>query len=589
MRLALAQVNPTVGDVDGNAELCVRAAALAAQRGADLVVLPELVLCGYPPKDLLLAEGFVDACAAAVKLIARRIPRGVTVVLGTPLAWTSRRRGQSVRIGNGLVALREGKVIATYQKRLLPTYDVFDEDRYFAPGEKAMVIGVRGKGDARAVQVGLSICEDLWRGEDVGFADRYAGREDPVDALVKKGATVIVNPSASPFVLGKGKRHREILRGHARKHGVFVAAVNQVGGNDDLIFDGHAAVFDPRGVLVAAGRGFADDIVCLDIESERAGTAKRGRSSVAARVVDPLLTAPAEELVFRALVLGVRDYLLKTGFRSALIGLSGGVDSAVTAAIAAAALGASRVTGVLMPGPYSSDHSVSDALELAKRLGMPTTTLNISGVVDAFRPMLDESFVRHGHAAMGATLPDLAEENLQSRVRGTAIMAWSNRSGAIVLTTGNKSEMAVGYCTLYGDMNGGLAVLSDLTKQMVYRVARWMNEHPQAAGFDLPPIPEGSITKPPSAELRPNQTDQDSLPAYEVLDEILHHAIELRESPATIARRTGHDSATIKRVLRLIDISEYKRRQSATGLKITSVAFGTGRRMPIAQGWKPWR
>ncbi len=581
MRIALAQVNPTVGDVDGNTELCVRAAHLAGERGADVVVLPELVICGYPPKDLLLAEGFIAACERAVLRIAKRLPRGMTAILGTPLR--GRVRG---RIGNGLVALRDGKIVARYHKRLLPTYDVFDEDRYFAPGDEAVVLRVKGKGDAAATAIGLSICEDLWRGEDVGFADRYAGRPDPVAALVKKGATVIVNPSASPFVLGKGKRHRAILRGHAKSHGVFVAAVNQVGGNDDLIFDGHAAVFDPRGTLVAAGRGFADDIVCFDVHPK----VGRAKTSVAraARVIDPLAIATQEELVFRALVLGVRDYCLKTGFRSAVIGLSGGIDSAVTAAIAAAALGASRVTGVLMPGPYSSEHSVSDANDLATRLGMPTTTLNITGVVDAYRPMLDPAFAAAGLKRLGESLPDLSEENLQSRVRGTAIMAWSNRSGAIVLTTGNKSEIAVGYCTLYGDMNGGLAVLSDLTKHMVYALAKWMNANPTLAGFERAPIPEGSITKPPSAELRPNQTDQDSLPEYDVLDEILHHAIELREAPATIARRTKHDLATIKRVMRLIDISEYKRRQGATGLKITSVAFGTGRRVPIAQQWRPW-
>ncbi len=581
MRIALAQVNPTVGDVNGNAELCVRAAHLAAERQADVVVLPELVICGYPPKDLLLAEGFVGACESAVRRIAKRLPRGLTIILGTPVR--SRVRG---RIGNGLVAVRDGKILGEYHKRLLPTYDVFDEDRYFVPGDEAVVLRIKGKGDAVATPVGLSICEDLWRGEDVGFAERYAGRPDPVAALVKKGARLIVNPSASPFVLGKGKRHRAILRGHAKRHGVYVAAVNQVGGNDDLIFDGHAAVFDPRGAIIAAGRGFADDIVCFDVPAQvKAESKNSGRTR---RIADPLATTAPEELVFRALVLGVRDYCLKTGFRSAVIGLSGGIDSAVTAAIAAAALGASRVTGILMPGPYSSEHSVTDALELARRVGMPTTTLNITGVVDSYRPMLDSAFAATGLHRLGESLPDLAEENLQSRVRGTAIMAWSNRSGAIVLTTGNKSEMAVGYCTLYGDMNGGLAVLSDLTKHMVYALARWMNAHPERAGFEGPPIPEGSISKPPSAELRPNQTDQDSLPEYDVLDEILHHAIELRESPATIQRRTRHDLATIKRVMRLIDISEYKRRQSATGLKVTSVAFGTGRRVPIAQQWRPW-
>jgi len=595
MRIALAQVNPTVGDIDANAELCARAAALAEERGADLLVFPELVLCGYPPKDLLLAEGFVHACERACRTLARIVPRGMTIVLGTPTRAGKRAKGG---IANALVALRGGTIIATYHKRLLPTYDVFDEDRYFTPGDDAVVLRVRGTSDAKPTAVGLSICEDLWRGEDAGFSQRYAGRADPVAALVRAGAKVIVNPSASPFVVGKGKRHRAILRGHAKKHGVWVAAVNQVGGNDDLVFDGHAAVYDPSGTLVAAGRGFGDDLVCIDVPAGGGKTSKASRAKAlssaampakAARVADPLLSASEPELIFRALVLGVRDYCLKTGFRSAVIGLSGGIDSAVTAAIAVAALGPTNITGLLMPGPYSSDHSISDALDLAARLGITTATLRVTGAVDAFRPMLDPAFTANHLAALGATLPDLAEENLQSRVRGTAIMAWSNRSGAIVLTTGNKSEMAVGYCTLYGDMNGGLAVLSDVTKQMVYAMACWMTEHFEHAGFAVAPIPVGSIDKPPSAELRPNQTDQDSLPEYAVLDEILQRAVEGRESPATIARRTRIDAATVRRVMRLIDLSEYKRRQAATGLKVTSVAFGTGRRMPIAQRWRPWR
>jgi NAD+ synthetase len=569
MRLALAQMNPTIGDLDANTRRILDFSLRAADARADLVVFPELCICGYPPKDLLLAEGFVALCDAAVRMIAANVPRGLTVIIGMPLASPGGLR-------NALAVLRDGVIVATYAKRLLPTYDVFDEDRYFEPGDAPCVVDVPTATGGH-IRIGLTICEDLWKGEDAGFAQRYLDKPDPVPSLIAAGASLIVNPSASPFVLGKGLRHREILRKQATRHRVPVAAVNQVGGNDDLIFDGHAAVFDASGTLIAAGPGFEESLLVTDIPS-------------LTPTPDPAF-APDEELAYHALVLGVRDYCRKTGFSKALLGLSGGIDSALTVVLAAAALDPANVLGVAMPGPYSSDHALADARASADALGVPFTVLPIERPMLAAAASLDDAFRALRQPALGAVLPDIAEENLQSRLRGTLLMGLSNRTGAIVLTTGNKSELAVGYCTLYGDMNGGLAVLSDVTKNLVYRLARWINANPARLGIPglfRPPIPEGSITKPPSAELRPNQTDQDSLPPYDMLDAIIERAVERRQSPDRIIAETGFEPAVVRRVARLIDLSEYKRKQAAVGLKVTTVAFGSGRRVPIAQGWKPW-
>jgi NAD+ synthase (glutamine-hydrolysing) len=586
MKIALAQFNPTVGDMPGNAAGMARFIAQARDSGADLIVFPELALCGYPPKDLLLQEGFVDSCVKHARTLGEQHSTGLTVVFGVPLPVERTGPGgegpggkgpggEGRGLANALVAYRDGKMVAYYDKRLLPTYDVFDEDRYFVPGNRPVVIEVPSRG-GRSVRVGLSICEDLWGGKDVGFGHRYVDSPDPVAELVRPpdgspGAEVIVNPSASPFVLGKGARHRSLLAAHAVRHSVFVAAVNQVGGNDELVFDGHAAVYSPRGELVAAGPGFEEALVLADINP---GTLPR-------EVADPMVAAGDDELAFRALVLGVRDYCRKTGFTSALLGLSGGIDSALTAVIAAAALGPARVLGVSLPSAYSSEGSKRDAAELAARLGVRMETVAIER---SFRTILGELA-----PIFAGRNEDVTEENLQSRVRGTMLMALSNKLGAILLTTGNKSELAVGYCTLYGDMNGGLAVLSDASKQLVYRLSSWCNANWRRLGVEGltgPPIPEASITKPPSAELRPNQTDQDSLPPYDVLDEILARTVEKRQSPARIVRETGFDAAVVARVARLIDISEYKRRQAATGIKLTGVAFGDGRRFPIAQRFK---
>lgn len=603
MRLALAQINPTIGDLDGNAALIARFTQQARDQKADLVLFPELALTGYPPRDLLLQEGFVAAAAAAAKRLGENHSKGLTLVFGVPLPLGGQSAGaHNQHLANSLLAYRDGDLVAYYDKRLLPTYDVFDENRYFFPGESPVVFDVAG------VRVGLSICEDLWRGHDVGFAERYLDAPDPVDALIAAGAQLILNPSASPFRLGIGAAQRNLLRHHATTRGVHIAAVNQVGGNDELIFDGSACVIAPDGALVAAGPSFTEALTVVEINtvppitalsdrcpaSAKAQNTDHGQSTVIVGTrftPDPLTSLSTEEALYRALVLGVKDYCRKTGFKTAVLGLSGGIDSAVVAALAAAALSPAAVHGVALPSRYSSDGSKSDAAALAARLGLHFQTISIEQGVTALETTLAPAFT-------GKT-PDVTEENLQSRLRGTILMALSNKFGHILLTTGNKSEMAVGYATLYGDMNGGLAVISDVTKTLIYKLARWMNDHWESLGIPGlagPPIPDASIAKPPSAELRPNQTDQDSLPPYDVLDEIIDRYVSHRQSPprildemSAVAASVKTDAATIKRVVRLIDLAEYKRKQAAVGLKVTSVAFGSGRRIPIAQGYRPER
>lgn len=564
MRIALAQINPTIGALEQTAEAMAGFIARAREASADLVVFPELAISGYPPKDLLLQEGFVVACERIAGEIARKHSAGITIIAGCP-----RRIDNELR--NSLVAMRDGAIVAWYDKRLLPTYDVFDEDRYFEPGHEAVVVEVADR------RVGLSLCEDLWRGEDVGFSGRYLREDDPVTELVNAGAELIVNPSASPFVLGKGRRHRELLRRHAVAHRVPIAAVNQVGANDELVFDGHSRVFDGAGRLVTAGPGFEEALVVCDLHFEG--------PELEAPEPDPRLEASAEALTFGALRLGIADYCRKTGFKHVLLGVSGGIDSAVVAALAVAALGAENVLGIAMPGPYSTGHALDDARALCDSLGMRMVTIPIEPGMRGAEAAIDPAFTELGEATLGSTRPDITEENLQSRLRGMVTMTVSNRTGALVLTTGNKSELAVGYCTLYGDMNGGLAVINDVTKLEVYALARWMNQHHAECGFASPPIPQNTIDKPPSAELAPDQLDSDSLPPYEVLDEIVRRFIERHQSRATIVRETGFDDGVVRRVLRMIDVNEYKRKQLATGIKVSGVAFGFGRRMPIARGW----
>ena len=542
MRIALLQINPTAGDISGNSALIIRGARTAQSQAADLVVTPELALMGYLPRDLLMSRGFVKRSGEALARIAVELKNGPALLVGVATPNTS---DIGRPLFNSAVLLRNGSVGPAFHKTLLPTYDVFDEDRYFEPAPEPQILELKGW------RLGISICEDVWNDRDFWQRRRY--RHDPIEVLAGAGAQAILNVSASPFAAGKQELRERMLGRLARKHGLPVVYVNQVGGNDDLVFDGRSAAFDSQGRLIARARAFQEDVLLVDLES--------GRGSIAQDDFEP------EAEIWRALVLGVRDYARKTGFASVLLGLSGGIDSALTAAVAEEAVGKDQVSCVLMPSRYSSPGSIDDSVELARNLGVQTLTLPIAELADTYGRILQKFF--RGYAA------DVTEENIQSRIRGNLLMALSNKYGSLLLTTGNKSEMSVGYCTLYGDMNGGLAVIADLPKMMVYRVARWRNRR-------KPDIPEAIFTKPPSAELRPEQTNQDSLPPYELLDEIPERHVERCQSAEEIVA-AGYDAETVRRVLRLVKNAEFKRKQAAPGLKVTSRAFGTGWRMPIVR------
>ncbi len=555
MRIALAQLNPTVGDLKGNADRIIDVIHRAAGERADLVVFSELILLGYPPKDLLLKPHLVETCRAELTRVAAACT-GLTALVGFAEP-TGREVGRPLH--NALAVCRDGRVLAIHRKTLLPTYDVFDEDRYFEPAGRREVERIR---DAmgREWRLGLSICEDLWnaRGRTRAGAVPRAYVQDPVGEIVAAGAELVINASASPFEAGKNEHRTRLFAARADELGVPVIVVNQVGANDDLIFDGASAVFAPGRGLVARARAFEEDLLTLDWPSESAR-------------VEPYPDELAS--IHAGLVLGTRDYVRKCGFRGAVLGLSGGIDSALTAALAVEAIGAEAVHGVALPSRFSSDHSIADARLLARNLGIDFRVLPIEAIHRAFEATLAETFA--GRAA------DITEENVQARVRGNLLMALSNKFGWLLLTTGNKSELAVGYCTLYGDMCGGLAVISDVPKTTVYELARRIN---RLAGREV--IPAGSIEKPPSAELRPDQTDQDSLPPYNVLDAILRLFVEEMRSVGEIVR-AGFDEALVRDVVRKVDASEYKRKQAALGLKVTSRAFGSGRRMPIAARCEP--
>jgi len=543
VKIALLQINPTVGDLEGNARLIVDAAREAGARGAQLAVTPELSLVGYLPRDLLLSGDFVARSWARLEKLAVELADQPPTLVGLP---EPNPADEGRPLFNIAALVCGGRITQRFRKALLPTYDVFDEDRYFEPFHGAQTVDLGGR------RVGISVCEDIWNDRDFWKRRRY--HHDPVEELVRAGAQVIVNLSASPFSVGKHARREKMLSSMAVKYGVPLLYVNQYGGNDDLVFDGRSCAFSFSGHAIARGRSFDRDVVVCDL-------------SKANPIGDPTDLAPESE-VWRALVLGTRDYARKCGFSQVVLGLSGGIDSALTAAIAADALGAANVLGVLMPSPFSSRGSVDDAQQLAANLGVQTLILPIEDAMQAFDRTLRDAFA--------GTARGVTEENIQARIRGNLLMALSNKRGALLLTTGNKSELAVGYCTLYGDMSGGLGVIADVPKTMVYRVARWLNETTGRAV-----IPESTITKAPSAELRPNQTDQDSLPPYDVLDEILERHIE-RHEPAEQIAAAGIDAATVTRVLQLVRNAEFKRKQAAPGLKVTDRAFGTGWRMPIA-------
>ncbi|MEO8214093.1 MAG: NAD+ synthase [Myxococcales bacterium] len=592
MKIALGQINPTVGDFDGNRALVEDALSGAEAAGADLLVLPELALCGYPPKDLLERAGFLAAASDCLRQLTARVGAraqgqgqgqrqgqghritgkaaggGTALLVGFPEVLPESAVGR--RIANAAALIDQGQVVAICRKSLLPTYDVFDEWRYFEPGTDATVVNFRGH------RLGISICEDIWN--DVDFWPRRLYRQDPIERLVQAGADIIVNIAASPFTLEKRALRPRMLAATARRWKVPLVFVNQVGGQDDLVFDGSSAVFDRTGAIVASGRELDVDLVCVELGEGEGG----GGSGV----VCPSLEND-EAAALQALVLGTRDYARRCGFSQALLGLSGGIDSALVACIAAQALGPQNVLGVAMPSRYSSPSSEADARALAANLGLGFDTISIEPMFAAYLNELEPLYGRLGApTSRDAGAADLAAENLQARVRGAILMALSNRTGRLLLTTGNKSEIATGYCTLYGDMAGGLAVISDVPKTLVYRLARAINERvlPSDGGRgEL--IPRSTMTKAPSAELRPNQKDQDSLPPYDLLDAVLEaHLEQGMDSVALIA--AGFPAAVVGDVVRRVRLSEYKRRQMPPGLKITGKAFGPGRRMPIAQAWK---
>ena len=542
MRIALLQVNPTAGDLQGNSALILRAVRDARSEAPDLAVTTELALMGYLPRDLLMNAGFVRRASEALTRMAAELQDAPPLLVGVA---TPNPSEMGRPLFNSAVLLKGGVVGPAFHKTLLPTYDVFDEDRYFEPAEGPQILDLNGR------RLGISICEDAWNDRDFWKRRRY--HRDPMEVLAQSGAEVIVNLSASPFTAGKQLLREKMLGHMAGKYGLPMVIVNQVGGNDELIFDGRSAAFDAAGRLFARAKGFEEDVLVVDM----------GACAGAISADD----FEAEAEIWHALVLGVRDYARKTGFTKTLLGLSGGIDSALTAAIAVDAMGSDNVLGVMMPSIYSSAGSVDDSVRLAANLGIRTAMLPISGIMQSYGQTLAEAF--QGFA------PGVAEENIQSRIRGNLLMALSNKYGSLLLTTGNKSELAVGYCTLYGDMNGGLAVIADLPKMMVYRVAQWRNRRKAD-------IPLEIFTKPPSAELRPGQTDQDSLPAYEVLDPILELHVEQCQSAEEIIAQ-GFDQGTVRRVLRLVRMAEFKRKQAAPVLKVTSRAFGLGWRMPIVR------
>jgi NAD+ synthase (glutamine-hydrolysing) len=564
-RLALAQVNTTVGDFGGNAAKVRLATERARSAGASLVVFPELCLCGYPPRDFLDLPEFVERSRRTLEDLSRPAEwsRGISIVLGFPEP-ADGAPPPGLYNAAGLIA--DGRVQAVGRKSLLPTYDVFDETRYFLPSDRSTTAPA---GHGVPLALGLSVCEDVWNDKRFWVRPRYA--RDPIADLVSAGASLIVNLSASPYAIGKPALRERMLSASARAHGAPIAYVNQVGGDDALIFDGGSMLVARDGAVLARAPLFEEVLLLGDLETGRADLLDLG-SAGQPRAAEAAADDPVADEVFRALVLGVHDYVRKCGFRTAVVGLSGGIDSALTACIAAAALGAENVLGVAMPSRYSSGHSREDAAALARNLAVRFQEISIEPMHGAFLAQLER--------AQGRALGDLAEQNVQARIRGQILMALSNDTGGLVLSTGNKSELAVGYCTLYGDMAGGLAVIGDLPKTLVYRVARAANAR---AGRAV--IPERTFTKPPSAELKPGQVDQDSLPPYDVLDDILQAYVEERLSTDAIVAR-GHDPDTVRRVLRMVVASEYTRRQAAPVLKVSEKAFGEGRRFPIAHGYR---
>ena len=543
MRIFVGQINPTVGALSANAELIRNAYDAGVRAGADVVMVPELAVTGYPPRDLLDRDVFVNAALEVRDALASMT--GSTALIFGGITKNEGWCGKPLH--NTAIIAQNGKVIAQQIKSLLPTYDVFDELRYFEPAKSVAVTPLGG------LTVGVSICEDFWFDDEILGTKIYC--DNPVDQLARQGAKILLNISASPFNAGKRKARYEIFSAIARRYDAPLVYVNQIGGNDELLFDGSSIVIDARGDTVYCAPAFEEHQSLVNTDGERC---------------DSVNALDEPEEIGRALILGLRDYIRKCGFKDVVIGLSGGIDSAVSAAIAVEALGAEHVTGIAMPSQFSSQGSIDDARDLAKNLGIGFHITPIDGIYQPYDAAFTELF--------GEKKFDIANENVQARIRGNILMAWSNRTGAMVLSTGNKSELAVGYCTLYGDMAGGLALLGDVYKTTIYKVAEWCNRSGEV-------IPRSSITKAPSAELKPNQTDQDSLPPYEMLDAILKLYIEEWKEVDAIAA-AGFDRALVRRILKLVDTNEFKRRQAAPTIRVSSKAFGSGRQMPIAQRWR---
>lgn len=557
MKIAIAQLNPIIGDVTHNAGQIITAAQQAANQNVRLLLTPELSLCGYPPRDLLLYPRFIDSLKQELMAIAQAIPPEIAILVGTvEINPDATEKGQKP-LFNSMALLQGGEIKQIFHKRLLPTYDVFDEDRYFAPEHQSNWFTLD------QTKIGVTICEDLWNDEQ--FWGKRSYEVNPIADLAALEVDIIVNLSASPYSVGKQKLREKILHHATRRYKLPILYVNQVGANDDLIFDGNSLVFNAQGDLVYSAKGFESDLMVVELNEGK--DLKPLPQSLYDLPVEKKVTE--EEEIFSALVLGVKDYARKCGFSKAILGLSGGIDSSLVAAIAVEALGADNVLGVLMPSPYSSEHSLSDAVALVDNLGINSQQIAIGEAMSAYDNLLEPLFA--------GTEFGVAEENIQSRIRGNLLMAIANKFGHLLLSTGNKSEMAVGYCTLYGDMNGGLAVIADVPKTRVFALCRWLNREQEI-------IPTNVITKPPSAELKPGQLDQDSLPAYEILDDILDRIIHQHQAEPDIIA-SGHDAAIVKKVMKLVARAEFKRRQAPPGLKITDRAFGTGWRMPIASKW----
>ena len=580
MKIALAQIDTTVGAFEANAARMLDRAADAAEKGADLVLFPELALCGYPPKDLLELGEFVDSCRAALEeLSTAPVFSRISALVGFP----ERHGGAGAGLYNAVALLQGGRIAAVVRKCLLPTYDVFDEGRYFDPApETGPLLEVAG------ARLGISICEDLWNDKQFWKLPRYL--RDPIEDLVAKGAEAILNVSASPYAIGKAQVRRRMLGAAARRHGLPIAMCNLVGGNDSLIFDGRSLLVHASGEVQREAPAFAEDLMIDELTPrQRRPSGRTAHTGGAAVISDRTAETTPEALAVvaateadlddetcrdlaDALTLGIRDYALKTGFTSAVLGLSGGIDSALTAVLAARALGPRNVTTIAMPSRYTASMSNEDAKTLAERLGVPFHTIAIEPIFGAFLAALEPLFA--GRA------PDVTEENLQARIRGTLLMAFSNKTGALLISTGNKSELGTGFCTLYGDMAGGLAAIGDLSKTAVYALSHWFNRQGPSEV-----IPSRILTRPPTAELRENQTDQDTLPPYEELDKVLRGHVEEHLGARRLIER-GFPEPLVRRVLKLVVQSEYKRRQAAPALRVTARAFGEGWRFPIAHGYR---